>query len=102
MKYFMHTTKGRKRARQILPYPFFVSSGITSPVQIADVVIYCINWGYRIRDRGMTLDTRTEIEDGFSESIRRLLWQGTGGGSEGRKFATYSIQYIVDVYGEGR
>ncbi|MBK8583318.1 MAG: DUF3800 domain-containing protein [Flavobacteriales bacterium] len=47
-RFFKKTVKGRTRAARIIPSPFFVSSDLAYPVQAADVVIYAINWGYRI------------------------------------------------------
>lgn len=99
MNHFTNTAKGRQRAQRIVPYPFFVSSDITSLVQVADVVIYCINWGYRIPNRGMTEATRPEMESHFAEPIRRLLWSGKGRGEDGQEFSTYSIHYVADLYG---
>jgi hypothetical protein len=45
--YFTKTANGRDRSRWIVPSPFFVSSDMALPVQVADVVIYALNWGYR-------------------------------------------------------
>lgn len=45
--YFKQTRKGRARATQIVPEPFFVHSDLTTGVQIADLIAYCISWGFR-------------------------------------------------------
>ena len=46
-RYFVKTTKGTQRADWIVPAPFFSSSYLSVPIQVADVCIYCINWGFR-------------------------------------------------------
>ena len=59
--YFLKTANGRFRSKWIVPAPFFVSSDMALPVQVADVVIYALNWGYR-HPGEMTGPTRPEIE----------------------------------------
>ena len=48
-RYFADTATGRHRSSLIIPEPFFVHSELTTGVQIADLVAYCISWGFRIR-----------------------------------------------------
>ena len=43
-RYFVRTNKGSQRADWIVPAPFFSSSYLSIPIQVADVCIYCINW----------------------------------------------------------
>lgn len=45
--YFKLTAKGRKRAKQIIPEPFFVHSDLTTGIQVADLAAYIISWGFR-------------------------------------------------------
>lgn len=47
-EYFLNTAKGRMRSSRIIPQPFFVHSELTTAVQIADILAYCLNWGFRI------------------------------------------------------
>ncbi len=47
-RYFQDTWKGRTRASQIIPEPFFVHSELTTGVQIAALVAYIISWGFRL------------------------------------------------------
>lgn len=96
--YFVNTVNGRERAQRILPTPFFVPSDITSLVQVADVVIYCINWGYRLPSRGMDKPTRPDIETRYAADIRQLLWHGRRQTSDGALFETYSIQFVPNLY----
>jgi hypothetical protein len=49
-RYFIRTTKGRARAGQIIPEPFFVHSDLTTGVQISDLIAYVLSWGFRTRD----------------------------------------------------
>jgi len=45
--YFQRTRTGRLRSQWIVPTPFFVSSDMACPVQVADLCICCVNWGFR-------------------------------------------------------
>jgi hypothetical protein len=58
--YFLESEKGYERSARIVPEPFFVHSDLTTVVQIADLVAYCLNWGFRLK--GMVEATRPEIE----------------------------------------
>lgn len=46
--YFEKTENGRSMCSKILPEPLFVHSNLTTLVQVADVVCYSVNWGYRL------------------------------------------------------
>ena len=59
-RYFQETWKGRTRASQIIPEPFFVHSELTTGVQLADLVAYILSWGFRIP--GMTEPARAELK----------------------------------------
>lgn len=96
-KYFSLTKVGRERAAHIVPVPFFVASDMTYPVQAADVCIYCINWGFRLPERGMNAPIREEIAREFSASLSRLQWRGQGS-RQGREYASYGIVCISDLY----
>ncbi len=71
--YFEQTSKGRTRSKRILPEAFFVHSDLTTLVQVADVVIYCLNWGYRFGKA--TKPTRPELEP-FATRAANLSYQG--------------------------
>ncbi len=47
-RYFKDTATGRSRASLVIPEPLFVHSDLTTGVQIADLVAYCISWGFRL------------------------------------------------------
>ena len=95
--YFTNTAKGRDRTRWIVPSPFFVSSDMALPVQMADVVIYCLNWGYRHSRAMMDAPVRQEIADRFAARIERLKWKGSG--YDGNKtFSSYGIVCVPDLF----
>jgi len=95
--YFRRTYTGRERTKWIVPTPFFVASDMAYPVQVADLCIYCINWGFRIPEKGMDAATRTEIEQEFSPLLRKLQFEGEGR-RENEVFNTYGIVYVLDPY----
>lgn len=45
--YFLRTDNGRKRSRHIVPEPLFVDSVNSYFIELADLCIYLLNWGYR-------------------------------------------------------
>ena len=96
-KYFSLTSVGRERARHIVPTPLFVASDMTYPVQAADVCIYCINWGFRLPERGMDAPVREDIARDFGTLLSRLQWRGQGS-RQGLEYASYGITCITDLY----
>lgn len=46
-KYFKETGVGRERATLIVPEPLFVHSDLTTGIQIADLIAYCVSWAFR-------------------------------------------------------
>ncbi len=95
--YFTKTATGRFRATSIIPSPFFVSSDMTYAVQVADIVIYCINLGFRLPKQGMNEPVRGEIKDLASAWISKLQFRGDGY-REGEVFLTHGIVYVDDAY----
>ena len=94
--YFVKTANGRERSRWIVPSPFFVSSDMALPVQVADVVIYTLNWGYR-HPAEMTALTRPEIESRFGNWIEKLKWKGEG--YDGTKtYRSFGIVCVPDLF----
>jgi len=70
-RYFTRTIKGQKRSKLIMPVPFFVSSDLAYPIQIADICIYCINWGFR-KINNMVGEVRQEIQTRYENSLYKL------------------------------
>lgn len=96
-RYFTKTSEGLYRTKWIVPTPFFVSSDMTYAIQAADVCIYCINWGFRLPQRGMTAERRTEIADMFGGALASLQFHGQRE-RDGHIFETYGIVYVPDPY----
>lgn len=95
--YFRKTHTGRYRTAWIVPTPLFVASDMAYPVQVADLCIYCINWGFRLTQSGMDATTRPEIASEFSPWIEQLQFRGEGY-REGEVFRSYGIVYVPDPY----
>ncbi len=97
-RYFLRTEKGRERSDRVIPCPFLVRSHISYPIQVADVVIYAINYGFRIENRGMDAPTRDEIRTRYGGPLYNLQWRGV---IPGTSVKTFGICYVSDPY-EGR
>jgi hypothetical protein len=93
-RYFTETMTGRQRTQWIVPVPFFVESDMAYGIQIADLCIYCLNWGFR--RGGMTAATRPEIEP-FVAILEKTIWHGDGY-RDGRVFKTHGTVYVPDPY----
>lgn len=94
--YFTKTDKGRLRATWIVPSPFFVDSEMAIPVQIADILIYAINWGYR-REGEFDATAREETASRYGKRLNRLKWRGDGH-HNGTTFKSYGIFCVPDPY----
>jgi len=95
-RYFTGTFNGRQRATWIVPSPFFVASNMTLPVQMADLLIYAINWGYR-RPGEMEAAVRPEIADRYGRRINNLKWKGDGYDGQ-RTYKSFGIFCVPDLY----
>jgi len=71
-RYFKRTAKGRQRAGQIIPEPFFVHSDLTTGIQLADLVAYLVSWGFR--EKRMTQPHREELND-FITQVSQLRYR---------------------------
>src|SRR5207244_1610929 len=96
-RYFSLTQTGRYRTARIVPSPFFVASDMAYPIQVADVVIYCINFAFRLPGRGMDAPARKELQDEFASHLFDLQYRGQGY-RDGKVFDTYGIAYVPDPY----
>jgi len=97
--YFSGTVTGKQRTKWVVPVPLFVESDMAYGVQIADLCIYCLNWGYRTKRMDGTV--RPEVRD-FVWLMEPLIWKGTGyrsgvGGTE--TYETASVIFVPDPYG---
>ncbi|MHB1344996.1 MAG: DUF3800 domain-containing protein [Thermoleophilia bacterium] len=95
--YFRKTEIGRYRSMWIVPAPFFVSSDMTYPVQAADLVIYCVNWGFRLRTRGMDAPVRSEIADSFGRWLAELQFYCQRS-RDGSLYDSCGIVFVPDPY----
>lgn len=92
-KYFKETATGRHRARLIIPEPFFVHSDLTTGVQIADLIAYCISWGFRTPK--MLKPARPELEQ-FAKQIAKLRFRAERS-RNGNIFDIWSFAHIFDL-----
>jgi len=100
-RYFTKTQLGVERTYRIVPVPFFVSSEMAYPVQVADVCIYCVNWGYRLPNVGMNAPVRDEIAREFGPLLDRTQYRGDGLRYD-KVFRTQGIFYVPNPYGPGK
>jgi hypothetical protein len=98
-RYFVRTLKGTQRADCIVPSPFFSSSYLSIPIQVADVCIYCINWGWRCKR--MNAPTREKIAEEFEEWIRQLQFSDIRTKPGNREHKIWGIVYVENPYGSG-
>jgi Protein of unknown function (DUF3800) len=99
--YFTKTNTGRYRTQWIVPTPLFVASDMAYAIQVADVCIYCVNWGFRLPKQGMNEPVREEIEIEFGDWLRRLQFHGQGY-RDGNVFETWGICYVPNPCAPGR
>lgn len=97
-RYFTRTQRGRFRATSIVPVPFFVQSDLSRAVQTADLCIYAINWGFRLRKRGMDAVVRPEIAEEFGPWILSSQADGFSVDETG-SFQWFSIVFVPGPYG---
>lgn len=94
-RYFTLSQTGRFRSHWIVPVPLFVESDMAYGVQAADLCVYTINWGWRLKH--MTEATRTEMEP-FARLLEPAIWRGDGY-RDGKVFRTYGTVYVPEPYG---
>lgn len=94
-RYFVETIKGTRRAQRVVPSPLFVESDMAYGVQIADLCIYCLNYGYR-RDPRMSSPVRPEIQD-FANLLEPVIWHGRVE-QNGKHFHSHGVVFVPDPY----
>ncbi len=92
--YFKDTATGRHRANLVIPEPFFVHSDLTTGVQIADLVAYCISWGFRLPTMNRPL--RPELAP-FVEQIKGLRHRAVRAMMGKPNFEIWSVAFIQDL-----
>jgi hypothetical protein len=93
-RYFKDTATGRHRATLIIPEPFFVHSDLTTGVQIADIIAYCMSWGFRLPR--MIKPAREELKP-YVEQILRLRHKALRNKMGNPNFEIWSVSYIRDL-----
>ncbi|MBA4379375.1 MAG: DUF3800 domain-containing protein [Anaerolinea sp.] len=92
--YFKRTAKGKQRASQIIPEPFFVHSDLTTGIQIADLIAYVISWGLRFE--GMKEPKREELIE-FVEQVLQLRTKALRDIDNRPNYTIWSFAYIPDL-----
>lgn len=93
-RYFKETATGRHRATLIIPEPFFVHSDLTTGVQIADLVAYCMSWALRLTK--MTKPAREELKP-YIDQITKLRHKAVRQKMGNPTFEIWSVSYIRDL-----
>lgn len=93
-RYFKDTATGRQRAGLIIPEPFFVHSDLTTGVQIADLVAYCVSWGFRLPR--MAKPARPELRP-FADQIAALRYRTTRDRNGDPNYVVWSFSHISDL-----
>jgi Protein of unknown function (DUF3800) len=94
--YFSKTQVGRHRSRWIVPTPFVVASDMAYPIQIADVCIYCVNWGFRQVGEESSGE-RPEIRSEFWPWLNQLQFRGEGY-RDGQTYRSSGFVFVPDPY----
>ena len=94
-RYYMETEKGYRRSSRIVPEPFFVHSDLTTAVQLADIVAYCLNWGMRLNK--MTEPVREEIKP-YADYVFNMRYVGKRLDEiDSKEWPVYGIFYLDDL-----
>lgn len=94
-RYFKETATGRHRSSLIVPEPFFVHSDLTTGIQIADLIAYCVSWGFR-RLSQMTKPARLELVP-FCDQIANLRYRAIRERQGNPNFEIWSFTHINDL-----
>ena len=95
-RYFKHTAKGRYRASQVIPEPFFVHSDLTTGVQLADLAAYVLSWSFRAAT-GLNKPARNELEPYMKQVLRMRFSVVRDMGSEMKGKRIWSFSIIPDL-----
>jgi hypothetical protein len=96
--YFTGTEKGRERSRHIMPVPFFVASEMNVGVQAADIVLYCINNGFRLARGQENTGTRADIQERYEKRLAHLQWMGSVDTRDAGWVNSQGIVHIPDPF----
>jgi hypothetical protein len=93
-RYFQESAIGRQRASLIIPEPFFVHSDLTTGVQVADLIAYCVSWGFRTPQ--MTKPRRLELAP-YARQIANLRYRAVRERHGNPEFLIWSFAHITDL-----
>jgi hypothetical protein len=93
-RYFKDSATGRHRSSLIVPEPFFVHSDLTTGVQIADLIAYCISWGFRTQQ--ITKPLRPELAP-FVRQIASMRYNAIRDIDGNPNFSVWSFAHISDL-----
>lgn len=96
-EYFLHTNRGKLRARQIVPQPFFVHSDLTTLTQVADLVAYVTAWGFRLPGL-LEAPAREELKP-FADQVGALRYRTLREILGTPNFVVWSFAAIDDLRG---
>lgn len=71
--FFLAHSAGKEFSKLIFPGAMFVASDMSYPVQVADVVLYCLNWAYRGTGPNEPAPPRPEIEHLVGACLEKLI-----------------------------
>ena len=93
-RYFRETATGKHRASLIIPEPFFVHSDLTTGIQIASLIAYCISWGFRTPR--IIKPARAELS-GYAAQIAKLRHKAHSPRPGNPDFHVWSFAHITDL-----
>ena len=98
-RYFLLTTRGRERAKRIIPEPFFVHSDLTTMILVADYLAYVVAWGTRLP--GMTRPRRNELWD-LAQVVWTLQYESQITADDGSEHNIWGFKRIDDLRPESQ
>lgn len=93
---FRRHEAARRFTRTIVPNPFFVASDMSYLIQAADIVLYILNWGFRLSSSDPA-PPRMELERLDSGRIRAMIDRRQAS-SGGKRFTSYSLFDVSDPW----
>lgn len=95
-RYFLETQTGYQRSVRIVPEPFFVHSDLTTAVQLADLVAYCVSWT-TVRLNSMSKPAREELKP-LADLVFGMRYVGSQfNEAEGRERPVYGMFHLDDL-----
>ena len=99
--YFTETRGGRFRAHRIISAPIYAEGDMQYPMAVSDILLYCLNVGFRLPRLGMNAPTRPNLASEFGPWISNLQYLGELHRS-GEVYKTKGIVYVSNPYGRSQ